>query len=105
VREIGPSRTKELVMSCERFSAEEALRWGFVNHVVPDDQLLPRARALAATLLAKDPWSVAATKSAVNALAQLMVPEQGTHSDRDFLLLARRLRGEASASSGTVRPR
>jgi enoyl-CoA hydratase/carnithine racemase len=95
VRELGPSRTKELVMSCDRFSAEEALRWGFVNHVIPDVELLPRARALAAKLLAKDPWSVAATKSAVNALAQLMVPEQGTHADRDFLLLARLLRAEA----------
>jgi enoyl-CoA hydratase/carnithine racemase len=97
VRELGPSRTKELVMTCDRFSADEALRWGFVNHVVPDDELLPRARALAAKLLAKDPWSVAATKSAVNALAQLMVPEHGTHADRDFLLLARRLRAEAAA--------
>lgn len=103
VREIGPSRTKELVMTCDRFGAEEALRWGFVNHVVPDDQVLPRARALAATLLNKDPWSVAATKSAVNALAQLMVPEQGTHSDRDFLLLARRLRADAGASPGEIR--
>lgn len=99
VRELGPSRTKELVMTCDRFSADEALRWGFVNHVVPDEELSSRARALAARLLAKDPWSVAATKSAVNALAQLMVPEQATHSDRDFLLLARRLRGEAGPTS------
>lgn len=44
MRELGPARTKELVLTCDRFSAEEALRWGFVNHVVPDDDLLPRAR-------------------------------------------------------------
>jgi len=92
VRELGPSRTKELVMTCERFGAEEALRWGFVNHVVPDADLTARTRALAATLLAKDPWSVAATKSAVNALAQLMVPAQATQADPEHLMLARRLR-------------
>jgi enoyl-CoA hydratase/carnithine racemase len=99
VRELGPSRTKELVLSCDRFSADEALRWGFVNHVVPAEELMARARRLAAKLLAKDRWSVAATKSAVNALAQLMVPEQATYSDREFLMLARRLRAEGGASS------
>jgi enoyl-CoA hydratase/carnithine racemase len=104
VRELGPSRTKELVLTCDRFSAEQASRWGFVNHVVPDGELLPRARELAAKLLAKDPWSVAATKSAVNALAQLMVPEQATHSDRDFLMFARRLRAEAVARAPDDRP-
>jgi enoyl-CoA hydratase/carnithine racemase len=105
VRELGPSRTKELVMSCDRFSAEDALRWGFVNHVLPDAELLPRARALAAKLLAKEPWSVAATKSAVNALAQLMVPAQVTYSDPEHLMLARRLRAEAAqrtADAGTT---
>ncbi|MGH2584966.1 MAG: enoyl-CoA hydratase/isomerase family protein [Dehalococcoidia bacterium] len=97
MRELGPARTKELVLSCDRFSAEEALRWGFVNHVVPDDELLPRARALAAKLLAKDAFAVAATKAATNALAQLMVPGQATYSDPDLLLLASRLRAEAAA--------
>src|SRR5262249_18265287 len=104
VRELGPSRTKELVMTCDRFRAEEALRWGFVNHVVPDAELLPRARALAGKLLAKDPWSVAATKSAVNALAQLMVPEQATYSDREFLMLARRIRAERAQQASAAEP-
>ncbi len=31
VRAIGPARTKELVLGCDRFSAAEAERWGFVN--------------------------------------------------------------------------
>jgi enoyl-CoA hydratase/carnithine racemase len=97
MRELGPARTKELVLSCERFSAEEALRWGFVNHVVPDQELPARARALAAKLLAKDAFAVAATKAATNALAQLMVPGQATYSDPDLLLLASRLRAEAAA--------
>jgi enoyl-CoA hydratase/carnithine racemase len=94
VRELGPARTKELVMTCERFSAEDALRWGFLNHVVPDAELLPRARELAAKLLAKDPMSLAMTKSTTNAIAQSMVPTNLTHSDSDYLVFARLLREE-----------
>jgi enoyl-CoA hydratase/carnithine racemase len=91
MRELGPARTKELVMTCDRFSSDDALRWGFVNHVVPDAELLPRARALAEKLLAKDPISLAATKSTTNALAEAMVPSHVTHSDPDYLMLARRV--------------
>lgn len=91
MREIGPARTKELVMTCDQFSTEEALRWGFLNHRVPDPALLPTARSLAEKLLAKDPMSLALTKSTCNALAESMVPASGTHSDRDYLMLARLL--------------
>jgi len=94
MRELGPARTKELVMACDRFSSGEALRWGFVNHVVPDGQAVTKARELAARLLAKDPVSVALTKSTTNALANLMVPVEATHADRDYLVLARLLRSE-----------
>jgi enoyl-CoA hydratase/carnithine racemase len=88
MREIGPARTKELVMTCDRFTSADALRWGFVNHVYPDDQLMPEARALAKKLLAKDPMSLAMTKSATRTLARAMVPGDATQSDRDLLLLA-----------------
>jgi len=88
MREIGPARTKELVMTCDRFSADDALRWGFVNHVYPDAQLMPESKALAKRLLAKDPMALALTKSATSALAAQMVPAAPTQSDRELLLLA-----------------
>lgn len=94
MRELGPARTKELVMTCDRFTSEDALRWGFVNHRVPDAQLLPRAREIAGKLLAKDPVSLALTKSTCNALAESMVPAHVTHSDRDYLVLSRLLSQE-----------
>lgn len=94
MRELGPARTKELVMTCDRFSAEDALRWGFLNHVVPDAELAPRARAMAQTLLDKDPMSLAVTKSACNALAASMVPANVTYSDREHLMLSRLLGDE-----------
>jgi enoyl-CoA hydratase/carnithine racemase len=92
MRELGPARTKELVMLCDRFTSAQALQWGFVNHVYPDGQVLSEARKMAARLLAKDPMSVAMTKSATNAMAQLMVPGQAAHADREQMLLAYQLR-------------
>ena len=95
MRELGPARTKELVMSCDRFSSEDALRWGFLNHRVPDGEALPRARTLAEKLLKKDPVSLALTKTTCNALAEAMVPANITHADRDYLVLARLLASES----------
>ncbi len=92
MRELGPARTKELVMTCDRFDAQDALRWGFVNHVYPGPELMPSALALAEKLLAKDEMILAMTKSAANALAQSMVPEQVTYADREQMLLGYKLR-------------
>lgn len=100
MRELGPARTKELVMTCDRFSAEDALRWGFVNHVLPDAELLPAARALAAKLLAKDAMAIAMTKSTTRALANAMVPDYVSHADPDYLVMGRAIRQAQSAPPG-----
>ena len=101
--ELGPARTKELVMTCDRFSADDAERWGFVNHVYPDAKLMPEARKLAAKLLAKDPLSLSMTKSATAALARLMVPEEATWSDAELMLLSYRLRRDREKSGTPVK--
>jgi len=49
-RLIGLRRTQELMFTNRRLSAEEALEWGLVNRVVPDEALLDEAGALAAQL-------------------------------------------------------
>jgi enoyl-CoA hydratase/carnithine racemase len=90
MRELGPARTKELVMACERFTSAQALQWGFLNHVVADDQVMPEARRLAARLLSMDPLALAMTKSACAALENLMVPKDATWSDPELMLLAYR---------------
>jgi enoyl-CoA hydratase/carnithine racemase len=99
MRELGPARTKELVMTCDRFTTDDALRWGFLNHVVPDGELTSRARDLAAKLLAKDPVSLAVTKTTANALAEAMVPSHVTHGDPDYLVLSRLLASERRGST------
>ena len=54
------------------------------KEAAPPDQ----ARALAEKLLAKDPISLALTKTTCNALAESMVPAHTTHSDREYLMLS-----------------
>ncbi len=90
MRELGPARTKELVMACERFTSEDAHRWGFLNHVVADDQLIAEATRLAARLLSMDPLTLAMTKKACAALENAMVPREVTWSDAELMLLAYR---------------
>jgi len=96
MRELGPARTNQLVMTGDRFSSAEALQWGFLNQATSDEDLLPAARRLAAKLLAKDPLSLALTKSTTRALAHMMVPEEPTHSDREYLMLSLLLKQSGS---------
>jgi 2-(1,2-epoxy-1,2-dihydrophenyl)acetyl-CoA isomerase len=49
-RIVGLRRAKELTLTNRMLSAQEALEWGIVNRVVPDAELMPQARALAAEL-------------------------------------------------------
>lgn len=49
-RLIGMRRTQELMLTNRRLSAAEALDWGLVNQVVPDEAVLPRAEELAQQL-------------------------------------------------------
>jgi len=108
MRELGPARTKELVMTCDRFSSTEALRWGFVNRVVADAKVLAESRTLAAKLLSMDALTLSMTKGATNALARLMVPEEAVWSDPELMLLAyrfRRDREKAGVAPKAVRRR
>ena len=53
-RILGVSKTMELVLTHEFFDADEALRIGYVNRVVPHDELMPATLEFAAKL-AKGP--------------------------------------------------
>ncbi len=49
-RLVGPAKAKDLVLTGRQVAADEALRIGLVDEVVPPDELHPRALALAAEL-------------------------------------------------------
>ena len=52
----------DMLLTGRWMDADEALRWGLVNHVVPAEQLMSRARELAATLAAGPSLVFAAIK-------------------------------------------
>jgi enoyl-CoA hydratase len=64
---VGVRAAKELLFTGEdRVSAEEALRIGLVNRVVPRDELDDATLALAEEIAKNEPFVVQATKRAVN---------------------------------------
>jgi enoyl-CoA hydratase len=64
---VGVRAAKELLFTGEdRISAEEALRIGLVNRVVPRDELDDATLALAEEIAKNEPFVVQATKRAVN---------------------------------------
>jgi enoyl-CoA hydratase/carnithine racemase len=65
-RVVGLARATELLMLGDRISAEEALRIGLVNKVVPGETLLQEAHALAARLAAGPAFGLAMTKTLLN---------------------------------------
>ena len=51
-RLVGLQRARDMILFGERFDARQALEWGLLREVVPDEDLLPRAVALAARVAA-----------------------------------------------------
>ena len=72
VSEIGPARTKELVMTCRRFTAKEAQTWGLLNQVVTKEELTTHCLQLAQALAAKPAVPLSMTKEQVNAVSKQM---------------------------------
>ncbi|HWI54015.1 MAG TPA: enoyl-CoA hydratase-related protein [Symbiobacteriaceae bacterium] len=63
---VGPALAKELIFTARKLSAAEAREIGLVNRVLPKDELLPAARAMAAQIAAQGPLAVRAAKRAIN---------------------------------------
>jgi enoyl-CoA hydratase len=60
-RAVGLAQAKEITATGAFVDAEEALRIGLVNHVVPHDELAARTRALAAAIVAANQPAVRAS--------------------------------------------
>lgn len=62
----GMAKAKYYLLTCTPLSGLEAERIGLVSLAVPDDELLPRAREVAAQLAAGSPSALAFTKRSLN---------------------------------------
>ncbi|MFN0147725.1 MAG: enoyl-CoA hydratase/isomerase family protein [Dehalococcoidia bacterium] len=68
---VGPKQAKEILMLGERVSAQDALRLGLVNKVVPVDDLMAAAEEWARKLAALPQQTVVANKLLVNRVHEL----------------------------------
>ena len=65
----------DLIFSGRMVGAEEAQQMGLVNEVVDDEQLLPRAREIAATIASKPPLALKMSKRLLNKAYEQSLPD------------------------------
>ena len=82
-RAIGTAKAMELVLTGRRITAAQADALGLVTEVVPADETVDRALALAAKIAAQPRVAVAAAKAAVLATAELPLAA-GIRRERDL---------------------
>ncbi|HCY2653714.1 TPA: carnitinyl-CoA dehydratase [Escherichia coli] len=72
---LPPAIVNEMVMTGRRMGAEEALRWGVVNRVVSQAELMDNARELAQQLVNSAPLAIAALKEIYRTTSEMPVEE------------------------------
>lgn len=70
-RVLGLGKTKELVFTGEMVNAEEALRIGLVERVVPHSEIMNEAKKLAGEIAKRGPIAVRLSKTAINAGSEM----------------------------------
>ncbi len=103
VREIGPARTKELVMTCRPFGAAEALAAGFLNRAVAASDLAAAVDELVGQLTGKSALTLTATKRHTNAVTESMVGTARAWNDADSLVTALRDPESRAASAAYLK--
>ena len=64
-RLVGPSRAMSMILTGDPIKAEEALRIGLVDKVVPTGEALNEAKAMAKRIMSRGPLAVQAAKRAI----------------------------------------
>ena len=81
----GPKQAKELLLTGDdRVSAEDALRMGIVNCVVPAGEALPKAKSMARKMVQSAAVSVQLTKQAINRSYEIMGLRQALLTSLDI---------------------
>ena len=64
---VGRGKANEMIFTAKMISAKEALEWGLVNHVVPQEELLGKAESIAKQIIKNSGVAIEAAINAVNA--------------------------------------
>ncbi len=86
-RTVPRKRAMELLLLGDLITAPQALEWGLVNQVVPDDQLETATAEMAAKLAAKSPVAVQMGKQAIHRMTDMPLPEALVYSNEMFASL------------------
>ena len=71
---VGPTKAKEIIITCRRYTAGELLAMGLLNRVVKKDELHQAVNELAQSLIAKNQAAVMGSKRIVNSIASGQSP-------------------------------
>jgi enoyl-CoA hydratase len=63
---VGERRAKELIFTGRPFSAKDALQWGLINAICPEDTLLEEVKRVAGHIAANAPLAVRQAKQAIS---------------------------------------
>jgi enoyl-CoA hydratase len=87
-RLIGAAHSNDILLTGRRVDAADALRIGLVSQVVPDDELLPAALAMAERMCGFSPYGLAMTKDVLWTNLEVASLEAAIEvEDRNQLLL------------------
>ena len=75
---VGIARAKEIIITGDRYTAEDLHSWGMIKRLVAPETLIMAALDLAKRLIAKNPRAVAGSKLSVNAIAAVAAREVTT---------------------------
>ena len=85
-RLIGMTRAKELIYTGDMIDASTALNWGLVNKVVPLENLMTEAKALAGKLLTKSGRILSLAKTSITSGASMSLSDALDYEAQCFSL-------------------
>ena len=83
-RIVGLGKAKELIYTARNIKADEALRIGLVNKVVPLEELMTEAKKMASKIIANAPIAVRLCKDAINRGMQVEIDKAVAIEAQDF---------------------
>jgi 2-(1,2-epoxy-1,2-dihydrophenyl)acetyl-CoA isomerase len=103
-RILGEARAKALALTAEPLSAETAAQWGLIWHCVEDQDLMPKAQALALSLAQGPTLAYGLTKQAIQSAATQSLDQQ-LDLERDLQRQAGRSRDYAEGVAAFLQKR
>lgn len=83
-RQVPYARAMEILLTAEPVTAQQAMEMGFVNYVLPKEQVLPKALEIAATIASNGPVAVQNIRKSVKACLSIPDVAQAMKKENEF---------------------